>query len=201
MREKMLVKIEKIAKGLSRSYRVASQALRRVAENRKIRRVFGINLMAASLFLGIISPSISAFSGEPQGEITTVNPIIAQLTTEHSVRVPTESFKVNQGYSFFHPGIDLDTGLGEPVYPVMAGVIEQTVSSRFAYGNHIIINHGSGFKSLYAHLSKIVAKEGQEVDKNTVIGTSGSTGWSTGPHLHFEVYDNDRQFNPLTILK
>ena len=65
----------------------------------------------------------------------------------------------------------------------------------------MLINHGSGFKSLYAHLGKIVVLPGDEVDKNTVIGTVGSTGWSTGSHLHLEVYENDRTFNPLTILK
>lgn len=188
-------------KNFGRYYRKTSQVLRRIAENRKIRRAFGINLMAASLFLGIVSPSVSAFTDNSAGEITTVNPVITQLTTEHSVRVPTENFQVNQGYSFFHPGIDLKAALGEPVYPIMAGAVEQIVLSRVAYGNHVIINHGSGFKSLYAHLSKIIAKEGQEVDKNTVLGLIGSTGWSTGPHLHFEVYDNGRQFNPLTILK
>ena len=64
-----------------------------------------------------------------------------------------------------------------------------------------MINHGSGFKSLYAHLAKITVNEGDEVDKNTVLGTVGSTGWSTGSHLHLEVYDNGRTFNPLTILK
>lgn len=182
-------------------YRVLSRSLRHLAENKKIRRAFGVNLMAASLFLGIISPSVSAFTDNPSGEITTINPVIAQLTTEHSVRVPTENFQINQGYSFFHPGVDFKGALGEPVYPVMTGTVEQTILSRFAYGNHIIVNHGSGFKSLYAHLSKIIVKEGQEVDKNTVIGTIGSTGWSTGPHLHFEVSDNGRPFNPLTILK
>lgn len=201
MEKRVRFEIEKLIRGFSRSYRSATKNLRKAAENRQIRRVFGFNLMATSLFLGVISPSVSAFTGNPEGEITNISPVITQLTTEHSVRVPTENFQINQGYSFFHPGIDLKGTLGEPVYPLMAGTIEQTILSRVAYGNHVIVNHGSGFKSLYAHLSKIIAQEGQEVDKNTVIGLLGSTGWSTGPHLHLEASDNDRPFNPLTILK
>ena len=201
MKKRIIFAISKTAKRFYRFYRTATMGLRRLAENRQIRHAFNINLMAASLLLGIVSPSVSAFTDNPAEEITTVNPVISQLTTEHSVRVPTENFIINQGYSFFHPGIDLKGAIGEPVYPIMPGMVEQTVADRFGYGNHVIVNHGSGFKSLYAHFSKIIAKEGQEVDKNTVIGLIGSTGWSTGPHLHFEVWDNGRPFNPLTILK
>jgi murein DD-endopeptidase MepM/ murein hydrolase activator NlpD len=190
-----------MAKKFYRFYRKISQGLRRLAEKRQIRRLFGINLMASSLLFSVVSPAATAFSENPVPEITNINPAIAQLTTERSVRTPTENFKINQRYSFFHPGIDLGGILGGPIYPIMTGTVEQTTTGRVAYGNYIIVNHGSGFKSLYAHLSKIIANEGQEVDKNTVIGLLGSTGWSTGPHLHFEVWDNDRPFNPLTILK
>lgn len=187
--------------GRPRAGQPLSRVFRLIFENKKTRRIFGLNLTLVALFTGILVPPISAFTGNPQTEITSINPEIIQLTTESSVRVPTDSFIVSQGYSLLHRGIDLDGEIGEPVYPIMDGVVEEIAYSRFAYGNHITINHGSGFKSLYAHLAKIVVEENEEVDRGTVIGTIGHTGLATGSHLHLEVYDNDRTFNPLTILK
>ena len=183
------------------AYKIAKKRLRKLLEKRNIRKIFGLNLAAAVLFTGVVSTPISAFNQNQSQETITLNVALVSLTTEKGVRVPLDNFTVTQGYSNFHRGIDLDGNLGDPVYPIMNGRVEGVFYSRFSYGNHLIINHGSGFKSLYAHLAKIVVKPGQEVDKNTVLGTVGSTGWSTGPHLHLEVYDNGSTFNPLTILK
>ena len=85
--------------------------------------------------------------------------------------------------------------------PILPGKVEKTARLRFGYGNYIIVNHGSGFKSLYAHLSKITVKEEQKVDKNTVIGFIGSTGWSTGPHLHLEIINNKERVNPKLLFE
>ena len=178
-----------------------SRVGRYLFESKKIRSAFGLNLALVAVFAAAVGSPISAFSTNTTAEVTTVKPAANSLTTVHSVRTPLDSLKVNQGYHFLHWGVDLDGQLGEPVYPIMDGVVEDVFYSRFSYGNHIIIDHGSGFKSLYAHLSKVVAQKGQEVDKNTVIGTVGSTGWSTGSHLHLEVYDNGKAFNPMTILQ
>lgn len=191
----------KLAKDRRYSGNPVSRVLRRLFENKKTKRFLGLNLTVFVLFTGIIVPPISALTENPQAEITAINPEIVKLTTEHSVRVPIDSFRVTQGYHLFHRAVDFADVSGSPVYPIMDGLVENVTYQRFAYGNHIIINHGSGFKSLYAHLSKIFVKEGDEVDKNTVIGTIGSTGWATGSHLHLEVWDNGRPFNPLTILK
>lgn len=156
--------------------KLAKKSLRKFFEKRNIRKIFGFNLAAVILFTGVVSTPLSAFSQAQNSETVALTANVVQLTTEHGVRIPLDSFKVNQGYSNFHRGIDLDGNLGEPVYPIMAGTIEDVIYSRFSYGNHIIVNHGSGFESLYAHLSKVVVQPGQEVDKNTVLGTVGSTG-------------------------
>lgn len=178
-----------------------SRVLRRLFEKKQTRKVLGFNLAVTALFVGMIMPPISAFNPEQPVETATVVATDESLATEKSVRVPVDSFEVTQGYNGLHRGIDLNEIEGAPVYPLMEGRVERVFYARFSYGNHILINHGSGFKSLYAHLAKIVVKEGEEVDKNTVIGTVGHTGWATGPHLHLEVYDNGQTFNPLTILK
>ena len=192
--------LKKIAKDRRFSGNPLSKVFRRIFEAKKIRQAFGVNLLAIAIATGVISPSISAFSSS-EAEITNISPQVVQLTTQNSIRWPVESVRITQGYRRFHQAIDLAEPLGSPIYPITEGRIEKIYWQRFGYGNHIIIDHGSGFKSLYAHLSKIVVKEGQEVDKNTVIGLIGTTGWSTGPHLHLEVYDNGQPFNPLTILR
>ena len=183
------------------NYKITKKSLRKFFEQKTIKKIFGFNLAAVVLFTGVISAPISAFNQSQNQEIVTLTAEVQKVTTERSVRVPLDNFILNQGYTALHRGIDLDGNLGDPIYPIMDGTIEAVFYSRFSYGNHLIVNHGSGFKSLYAHLAKIVVEPGQEVDKNTVLGTVGSTGWSTGSHLHFEVYDNGRTFNPLSILK
>jgi len=69
------------------------------------------------------------------------------------------------------------------------------------FGNYIILKHDSGYQSLYAHLSKITVKEGSYISKGSVIGLSGNTGQSTGPHLHFSLFKNGQALDPLKYLK
>lgn len=84
--------------------------------------------------------------------------------------------------------------------PVMAGTVEAIQYSGFAYGNAVLVRHGDNFSSLYAHLSKITVSEDQKVDLHTVIGEVGSTGRSSGDHLHLEIRENGRPINPLSML-
>lgn len=86
-----------------------------------------------------------------------------------------------------HRGIDLAGNTGEPIYAVDAGVIVYAGWNDWGYGNMIMVDHGNGWQSLYAHLNSINVVCGQSVDMGTVIGTLGSTGRSSGSHLHFEL--------------
>jgi len=199
--QEYLLQIKRLAKDKRFAGHPLSRVFRHIFEEKKIRQVFGVNLLTITLITGTLSSSISAFSAGGETEIANINSQIVQLTTERSVRFPVESLRITQGYHRFHRAVDFGEISGAPVYPIMDGIVESISYQRFGYGNHIIINHSSGFKSLYAHLSKIIVKQGEEVDKNTVIGLIGSTGWATGPHLHLEVHDNGQPFNPLTILK
>ena len=183
------------------NYKITKKSLRKFFEQKTIKKIFGFNLAAVVLFTGIISTPISALNQGQNPEIVTLTAEVQKVATEHSIRVPLDYFVLNQSYTSLHQGIDLDGNLGDPVHSIMDGTVEAIFYSHFYYGNHIIIDHGSGFKSLYAHLAEIIVQPGQKIDKNTILGTVGSTGWSTGPHLHFEVYDQGNSFNPLTILK
>lgn len=123
-----------------------------------------------------------------------------KIKTEEHIQYPLASVKTNQGYFFFHPAIDFDGETGDPVRPVMAGTVAAVQYSSLAYGNAILIRHGDNFSSLYAHLSKVHVVEGQKVDLNTVIGEVGSTGRSSGAHLHLEIRENGRPINPMSML-
>ncbi|MCC6817921.1 MAG: M23 family metallopeptidase [Bacteroidia bacterium] len=95
-----------------------------------------------------------------------------------------------------HAGIDFTAPRGVEVYATADGVIESVTTELWGYGQHIIINHGNGFKTLYGHLSKFKVKRGQKVTRGQLIGLIGSTGKSTGPHLHYEVHKNGEKINP-----
>ena len=100
----------------------------------------------------------------------------------------------------FHDGIDIVAKKGTYIYSSASGIAKKVKYSRFKYGNHILINHENGFETLYAHLSQILVREGQFINKGQLIATVGNTGLSTGPHLHYEVHFNGRKKNPLNYL-
>ncbi|MDR2730497.1 MAG: M23 family metallopeptidase [Treponema sp.] len=104
------------------------------------------------------------------------------------------------GEQTFHSGIDLRANTGTPVKAAMDGVVSVTAVNR-VYGNYIIISHSNGYKTLYAHLSVFSVKQGDKVIQGRKIAESGNTGLSTGPHLHFSIYDkNGKLVNPVDLL-
>jgi len=96
----------------------------------------------------------------------------------------------------FHEGMDFTASTGTDVYATGDGVVDQVVSSNIGYGKHIVINHGFGYKTLYAHLNEFNVKVGQKVNRGDVIGAVGNTGTSTAPHLHYEVHVRGQKQNP-----
>lgn len=104
------------------------------------------------------------------------------------------------GVKSFHTGTDMACPTGTPILAAMSGKVTTTGINR-VYGNYVIIDHGNGYQTLYAHMSKIIASKGQWVSQGTRIGLVGSTGYSTGPHLHFTVYKNGKLIDPKTVLK
>ena len=104
------------------------------------------------------------------------------------------------GKRSYHKGDDLACPTGTPFYASLSGKVIY-VGESWLYGKHIIIDHGNGYQTLYAHASKIIATKGQWVSQGTRIGLVGSTGYSTGPHLHFTVYKNGNPVSPSSVLK
>jgi len=98
-----------------------------------------------------------------------------------------------------HNGIDFTSPTGTPIYATGNGYVEKIEFSARGYGNHVVINHGYGYASLYAHMSKIIVYNGQKLKRGDVIGYVGSSGKSTGAHLHYEVIYNSEKIDPINF--
>lgn len=99
----------------------------------------------------------------------------------------------------FHAGLDFTAPSGTPIHATGDGVVEIASSMGDGYGHKVLINHGYGYHTLYAHNSKILVKVGQQVKRGETIALVGSTGKSTGPHLHYEVWKNGVKINPINF--
>jgi murein DD-endopeptidase MepM/ murein hydrolase activator NlpD len=98
-----------------------------------------------------------------------------------------------------HLGLDFAASSGTPIYATADGIVKFSGFSTNGYGNHVIINHGFGYETLYGHMVRVNASQGQQVKRGQVIGYVGSTGKSTGPHLHYEVHKSGIQIDPINF--
>lgn len=104
------------------------------------------------------------------------------------------------GVASSHKGVDLACPTGTPIYACKSGRVLKAAFSPL-YGNYIVIEHIEGYQTLYAHMSKILAKKGDRIGQGAKIGLVGNTGYSTGPHLHLTVYKNSKPVDPFTVIK
>ncbi len=107
--------------------------------------------------------------------------------------------RITTYYSSYHPAIDIALARGTPIHPYASGIVV-TARSGGSFGRYVVIRHNNGYETAYAHMDMIMVSEGQQVDVNTQIGTVGSTGNSTGPHVHFQLTENGKTINPLRAL-
>lgn len=97
----------------------------------------------------------------------------------------------------FHPGMDFSAEQGTPIYSTGDGTIVRADNLASGYGNHVVVDHGFGYQTLYGHMSRMAVKLGQKVNRGQLIGYVGSTGLSTAPHIHYEVIKNGEKVNPI----
>jgi len=135
-------------------------------------------------------------------------PRIRQITPDAGTVVASGSFvwptggTISQRFVWYHKGIDIANRAAPAVLAADAGkVVGAGWLDGYGYGNRVIIDHGNGYRTLYAHLSQVYVVNGQTVNRGAVIGKMGSTGRSTGVHLHFEVVLNGVYLNPLNVLR
>lgn len=99
----------------------------------------------------------------------------------------------------FHPGMDFAAPEGTEIHATGDGIIERADATAQGYGNHVVINHGFGYETLYGHMLKFVVHVGQQVKRGQLIGYVGSTGLSTAPHVHYEVHKGGQIVNPINF--
>jgi len=117
--------------------------------------------------------------------------------------ITLEFAKPHLPYQLFHTGIDIANSegkIGDDIIPFMEGTVTYAGQTALGYGKHIIIDHGNNVTSLYGHLDKILVYKGQRVKIGDVIGKEGTTGASTGPHLHFQINVFGIPVNPRTFV-
>ena len=127
-------------------------------------------------------------------------PAIQPISNKDLTRIASGfGYRIHPIYKtqIFHEGIDFTAPSGTPIYATGNGVIQVLEPMGRGYGNNIVINHGFGYETLYGHMSKFNVRQGQRVKRGDVIGFVGSTGSSTGPHVHYEVWKNDVKIDPI----
>lgn len=103
-------------------------------------------------------------------------------------------------FSNYHPGVDIATGLGMPLKPIAPGTVVDAGFNFWGLGLNVVVDHGQGYQSLYAHMGKIYVKKGQTVSASDILGEVGLTGHTSGPHTHLEVSKNNLKIDPRVIL-
>lgn len=174
--------------------------MRRTIRRLNLQQVIGVNLASFAFFAGIVVPQSHEVFSSLEVTRETRETVVLVDTSPSTFQWPLAQFGISQGFSYYHPGMDLTDTKGTPVFPIDDGRVEWLQLIPYGYGKHLLISHSDGIKSLYAHLSEISVHEGQAVTKDTKIGEVGLTGHTTGSHLHLEVYQKDVPTNPLEVL-
>lgn len=133
-------------------------------------------------------------SAVPSNETQFLLPVSGKLTSYFGTRIDPISGEIAE-----HHGIDIAAESGTKILSALPGTVSAAEKSSGDYGNYVIIDHG-GFSTLYAHCSELLVKKNEKVDAGKVVALCGSTGRSTGPHLHFEVRIGEKRIDPLPFL-
>jgi len=160
----------------------------------------GINLISDTLVN--LDPEIKIIQIKDPGNGEVIKEISPEIVWPVQ-GVITLEFGQSSSYQPLHTGIDIANAngqVGDPITPFMKGTVVYAGEIFWGYGKHVIIDHGDNITSLYGHLDKIYVFKGQKVDIGHQIGIMGSTGWSTGPHLHFEIRLYGIPVNPRKFL-
>ncbi len=186
--------------GIYRGSNHLSLWLRKHIENLPLRQLLGLNLAGLAFFAAVVMPGASDVFSNVEVLFETQETVVNVVPTHSQFQWPLSRFSISQRFYVAHPGMDLTAPQGTAIFPVAVGRVTMTNDFSWGFGNHLLIEHDKGIASLYAHLSKVEVKEGQEVTKATRLGAVGSTGWSTGNHLHLEVYQDGMPINPTEVL-
>lgn len=190
----------------TRSSHPVSKLLRPVLEIKRLKVAVG----GAMSVVGVFLSSFWLMAGVYQGSrpVQAFSPSLTEAVIETEKQDYFSGFKrivpamsgVSQRLYRWHPGTDITAPAGSKVYPVQEGRVTRIENTRWGYGRSILVQHGDGLTSLYAHLGKVMAEEGETVGPETALAEVGLTGRTTGYHLHLEIRDEGRTVNPVKFL-
>ena len=158
--------------------------------------------------LAVRKESLQSLQKELRERQAAMGTVVAGFTIQ-SITIPSiwpckgdvsSPYGLRWGGSDFHPGIDIANDMGTPIVATADGVVEVAGWNSGGYGNMVDIDHGNGLMTRYGHASQVVVTAGQPVKRGQIIAYMGSTGFSTGPHCHYEVHVNGQVVNPASYL-
>ncbi len=175
-----------------------SKLFRPVFEKKSIKSVLGgvisVTSLASGLFFLPGDQTVIAANIQPFDENVSIE------TQKSFANVLPDNTGVSQEFHLGHPGMDITAPLGTKIYPLKEGKVVSVSFTKWDYGRSVVIDHGNGMETRYAHMGKIFVEEGDKITTDQVVGEVGITGRTTGPHLHFEVIKNGRAVNPRPYL-
>ena len=192
---------KKIVKTTKKIHCVSDTLKLPIFDKRVISRLFGLQIAGLAAALSFVSYPAHAFDYNLAQTANREAEIPFVVTTKTQYAFPLEmTLGMSQNYHGLHPGVDLRAPRGTAVYAMDEGIVVEVEQVLVGYGHFVRIAHKGTMSSLYAHLNKLQVKPGDKVSKGQIIGDVGMTGWTTGPHLHFEVYVGDKTVNPVTYI-
>lgn len=164
-------------------------------------RLFGLQIAGFAMVLSVAVYPTHAFdyalAQSLQTEILT--PVV--MTTSSEYKFPLEStLGMSQDFHGIHPGVDLRAPRGTKILAMTDGTVVEVKEMLVGYGHFVRIAHKGTISTLYAHLDKVSVVPGQRIMRGEVLGTVGMTGWTTGPHLHFEIHNGDKAVDPMNFI-
>jgi murein DD-endopeptidase MepM/ murein hydrolase activator NlpD len=201
----MIKKLEKnwklIKKSLGKIHKV-SDVLKYPQLNKKVLfRIFGVQMAGLAAALSITTYPTHAFDYNLAQQVSNeiLTPVV--MTTSREYQFPLEmTLGMSQSFHGIHPGVDLRAPVGTKIYSMAEGTVIEVGQMLVGYGHFVRIAHKGTISSLYAHLDEVSVKSGQKITLGETLGTVGMTGWTTGPHLHFEVHQGDKAVNPMGFI-
>lgn len=214
-REKELIKLNRelvTERDSLRNFATNELTLMKETENKLIRKSLSISMDTTFVDNDLNVNNLYAYAEDQLHTYSNIENVVDNKWDSIS-RIPTgmpislaDLYDYNDGFGYrkhpilkkilFHEGIDIGAWEGSDVLTTGDGIVEKVIESDKGYGNRIVIDHGNGYKTVYAHLSKFNVVVGQKVKKYDVIASTGSTGLSTGPHLHYEILMKNRPVDP-----
>lgn len=182
-------------------YKVSHYLKHPIFDKKSISRLFGVQITGLAAALSFVTYQPHAFDYNLAQNIQSENLTPIVMTTKSQYHFPLQTtLGMSQGFGMIHPGVDLRAPKGTEIVSIDNGVVIEVEEMLVGYGHFVRIAHTGITSSLYAHLDKVSVVPGQKVRSGEKIGTVGLTGWTTGPHLHFEVYQGDKAVNPMNFI-